>query len=88
MHYYSSTNIHFSTTPSTKKKKKITVFDNLVEQNQTTLLSLSNQPANKLISELLMAIFWLLEKKKIKEYYCAIKKNKEDIKKYRNKFIL
>ena len=34
-----------------------------------------------------MAIFWLLEKK-IKEYYCAIKKNKEDIKKYRNKFIL
>ena len=64
VHYYSSTNIHFSTTPSTKKKKKITVFDNLVEQNQTTLLSLSNQPANKLISELLMAIFWLLEKKK------------------------
>ena len=64
VHYYSSTNIHFSTTPSTKKKKKITVFDNLVEQNQTTLLNLLNQPANKLKSELLISIFWLLEKKK------------------------
>ena len=63
VHYYSSTNIHFSTTPSTKKKK-ITVFDNLLEQNQTTLLNLLNQPANKLKSGLLMAIFWLLEKKK------------------------
>jgi len=39
------------------------VFDNLVKQNSNHSSNLSNQPANKLKSELLMVIFWLLAKK-------------------------